>query len=116
MVGAILLWAVALLGFSLSRNLILASAMLLVVGFATSVFMSVNMALLQLISSSEMHGRVMSISMMTWGMMPLGVIPVSVLAEGIGSTPNALTVAAVVMFAVAVLFPLLNRTVRRLDV
>lgn len=116
MVGAIVLWAVALLGFSLSRNLIMASAMLFVVGFAVSVFMSVNMALLQLLSSREMHGRVMSISMMTWGMMPLGVIPLSILAERINSTPNALTVAAIVMFAVAVVFPLLNRTVRRLDV
>ena len=115
LVGSILIWAVALLAFSLSRNLLLASAMLLVVGFATSVFMSMTMALLQLLSSPEMYGRVMSINMMTWGMMPLGVIPLAAVAEQIGSTPNALTGAALIMFAVAVLFPLLNRTVRRLE-
>ena len=115
LVGAILIWAVALLAFSLARNLLLASAMLLVVGFATSVFMSMTMALLQLLSSPEMYGRVMSVNMMTWGMMPLGVIPLAAVAEQIGSTPNALTGAALVMFAVAVLFPLLNGTVRRLD-
>ena len=116
MVGAIVLWAVALLGFSLSRNLIMAVPLLLLTGLSSSVFMSLNMTLMQLYASREMRGRVMSISMMTWGMMPLGVIPLSILAERINSTPNALTVAAIVMFAVAVVFPLLNRTVRRLDV
>ena len=113
--GAALTMALGVLAFSLSRDLVLASAMMLVVGFTTSIFMSTNMAILQLLSSPEMYGRVMSISMMSWGLMPLGVIPVSIAAEHIG-TPNALTWAAVLLVGVVAVSTLLNRTVRRLEV
>ena len=113
--GAALAMALGVLAFSLSRDLVLASAMMLMVGFTTSVFMSTNIAILQLLSSPEMYGRVMSISMMSWGLMPLGVIPVSIAAERIG-TPNALTVAAGLLVGVVIVSTLLNRTVRRLEV
>ena len=112
--GAALVMALSVLAFTLTRDLFLASAMMLVVGFATSVFMSTNIAILQLLSSPEMYGRVMSISMMNWGLMPLGVIPVSIAAERIG-TPDALTLAAVLLVGVVVVSSLLNRTVRRLE-
>ena len=112
--GAALVMALSVLAFTLTRDLFLASAMMLVVGFATSVFMSTNIAILQLLSSPEMYGRVMSISMMNWGLMPLGVIPVSIAAERIG-TPNALTLAAVLLVGVVIVSTLLNRTVRRLE-
>ena len=114
LLGGILMWAVTVLIFSISRDIFLASAMLFLVGFATSVFMSMNMALMQLLSSPEMYGRVMSINMMTWGLMPLGIIPLSAVAEQVG-TPNALTGAALLLLIVAVVFPLVNRTVRRLE-
>ena len=113
--GAALAMALSVLAFSLTRDLVLASATMLVVGFATSVFMSTNIAILQLLSSPEMYGRVMSISMMNFGLMPLGVIPVSIAAERIG-TPAALTLAAVLLVGVVVVSALLNRTVRRLEV
>ena len=112
--GAALVMSLGVLAFTLTRDLFLASAMMLVVGFATSVFMSTNIAILQLLSSPEMYGRVMSISMMNWGLMPLGVIPVSIAAERIG-TPEALTLAAVLLVGV-VIVSTLNRTVRRLEV
>ena len=112
--GSALVMALGILSFTLTRDLVLASAMMLVVGFATSVFMSTNIAILQLLSSPEMYGRVMSISMMNWGLMPLGVIPVSIAAERIG-TPEALTLAAVLLVGV-VIVSTLNRTVRRLEV
>ena len=113
--GAALVMALGVLAFTLTRDLLLASATMLVVGFATSVFMSTNMAILQLLSSPEMYGRVMSISMMNWGLMPLGVIPVSIAAERIG-TPDALTLAAMLLVGVAIVSTALNRTVRRLEV
>ena len=113
--GAALVMSLSVLAFTLTRDLFLASAMMLVVGFATSVFMSTNIAILQLLSSPEMYGRVMSISMMNWGLMPLGVIPVSIAAERIG-TPDALALAAALLVGVVVVSTLLNRTVRRLEV
>ncbi|MCZ6614903.1 MAG: MFS transporter, partial [Chloroflexi bacterium] len=113
--GAALVMSLSVLAFTLTRDLFLASAMMLVVGFATSVFMSTNIAILQLLSSPEMYGRVMSISMMNWGLMPLGVIPVSIAAERIG-TPDALALAAALLVGAAVVFTLLNGTVRRLEV
>ena len=113
--GAALVMALGVLAFTLTRDLLLASATMLVVGFATSVFMSTNMAILQILSSPEMYGRVMSISMMNWGLMPLGVIPVSIAAERIG-TPDALTLAAMLLVGVVIVSTALNRTVRRLEV
>lgn len=113
LLSSISLWAVAVLMFSVSRNSALASCMLLIVGFATSVFMSMNMAIMQLLSSKEMYGRVMSISMMTWGLMPLGIIPLSALAGQVG-TPNALAASAVALVVVSASFPIFNKTVRQL--
>lgn len=113
LLGSISLWAVAVLVFALSRNPALASGMLFVVGFATSVFMSMNMAIMQLLSSKNMYGRVMSISMMTWGLMPLGIIPLSALAAQVG-TPDALAASAVALVIVSAVFPIFNKTIRQL--
>ena len=68
---------------------------------------------MQLLSSKEMYGRVMSISMMTWGLMPLGIIPLSALAAQVG-TPDALAASAVALVIVSAVFPIFNKTIRQL--
>ena len=114
LLGAVFFWAVAIFFFSFTRDSVSASAMLLLVGFASSVFMSMDMAVMQLLSSPDMYGRVMSVREMTWGLMPVGVIPTSAMATRIG-TPEALMGAAVLLLVMSVLFSLVSKTVRRLE-
>jgi predicted MFS family arabinose efflux permease len=76
---------------------------LLVIGLANAQFMSMNMTLLQTYVASEMRGRVMSISMMTFGAMPLSVIPFGALAEKIG-TPVAVGLSGVMLVAFTLIF------------
>jgi len=76
---------------------------LLVVGLANAQFMSMNMTLIQTYVATEMRGRVMSISMMTFGAMPLGVIPFGALAEKIG-TPAALGLSGAMLMAFTLIF------------
>ena len=114
LLGAVFLWAIAVFLFSLTRDSVSASAMLLLVGFASSVFMSMDMAVMQLLSSPDMYGRVMSVREMTWGLMPVGIIPMSAMATHVG-TPQALMGAAVLLLVMAMLFSLASKTVRRLE-
>jgi MFS family permease len=76
---------------------------LLVVGLANAQFMSMNMTLIQTYVASEMRGRVMSISMMTFGAMPLSVIPFGALAEKIG-TPVAVGLSGAMLVAFTLIF------------
>ena len=89
-------WGIALMGLSQSPNYLVAIPFLLIIGLLSSVFMSMNMTLMQLYSAPEMRGRVMSIAMMTFGMMPIGALPFGTLAEYIG-TPNALTLSGLTL-------------------
>jgi MFS family permease len=86
---------------------------LLVVGLANAQFMSLNMTLIQTYVASEMRGRVMSISMMTFGAMPLGVIPFGALAEKIG-TPAALGLSGAMLIAFTLIFAWINPHFRKI--
>ena len=70
--------------------------MLLFLGLVSSMFMSLNMTLVQTYTSPEMRGRMMSIVMMTFGAMPLSVLPLGALAERIGSA-NALFASGIML-------------------
>jgi MFS family permease len=78
------LWAIALAGFALSGNIVLALVTAVFAGLFGSVFGALNMSVVQLAINPDIRGRVMSLMMMTFGLMPLGVIPVSALAEYVG--------------------------------
>jgi hypothetical protein len=67
-----------------------------VIGAMNAIFMSLDMTLLQVYSSAEMRGRMMSLGLMTFGLMPLSAIPFGVIAEGIG-TGNSLMISGVVL-------------------
>jgi len=112
LIGLALAWALASGLFAVSRELLLAVVLAALVGLASSMFMSLIMSLIQISASAEMRGRVMSVTMLTWGLMPLGVLPISFLAErlGIGSALVVSAVAlAVLTLLVAFAFPVLRR-------
>jgi MFS family permease len=96
-------WGIALALFSLTTSYALALPLLLFVGLASSVFMTLNFTLLQTYASAEMRGRIMSIAMMTFGVMPLSAVPFGVMAEHVG-TPNALFLSGLLLTFFTIVF------------
>ena len=106
--GALLLinsgaWGVALALFAQTTSYGMAIPFLLLIGLLSSVFMSLSMTLMQIYSIPEMRGRVMSISMMTFGAMPLSAVPFGAIAERIG-TPNALGLSGLLLAVFTLIF------------
>ena len=93
---------------------LLAMPFLILMGVASSFYMSLNMTMIQLQSDPQMRGRMMSISMMTFGLMPLSAVPFGVIAELIG-TPNSLAISGVLLTTITVFFAIFNRTFRQMD-
>ena len=103
LLGCCAAWGCALAIFSQADSYALAVPLLLFIGLASAVFMSLNMTLLQLYAAPEMRGRVMSIAMMTFGVMPLSAVPFGVIAERVG-TPDALWLSGVLLVAFTLVF------------
>ena len=83
-----LVWGIALIVFSRCSSYTTALPALLLIGFLSAIFMSLNMTLMQFYSSPEMRGRILSMAMMTFGIMPLSAVPFGILAEGIGTADS----------------------------
>ena len=69
---------------------------------------------MQLVSSTRMRGRVLSIWMLGWGLTPVGLLPISALAENIG-TPTAMIVSGGVAIFIALLVMIIARNLWTLD-
>jgi len=96
-------WGGALVLFSRCTSYTTALPALLIVGFLSAIFMSLNMTLMQSCSSQEMRGRVISMAMMSFGVMPLSAVPFGALAEGIG-TADSLGIAGLLLCLFAIGF------------
>ncbi len=107
-------WGVFICVFSLTSEFLLALATVALVGFASSVFMSMNRSLIQLRISQQMRGRVMSIDMMSHGLMPLGILPIGWISDHYGIR-NGLLAAGAILAVMSVVMWLLLKTVRRID-
>ena len=113
LLGCCLVWGLSLAAFAQTTSYVLALPLLLLVGLASSVFMSLNMTLLQMHADPEMRGRVMSIAMMTFGVMPLSAAPFGVLAEQTG-TPFALMLSGLILVGLTVVAGIASPTFRRI--
>ena len=108
-----LLWGAALAAFAQTSSYLHAIPLLMLVGLLNSVFMSLNMTLIQTSSSREMRGRVMSIAMMSFGVMPLSGVPFGILAE-FTNTPFALTLSGLLLVAFTLVFTAVYPSYRRI--
>ncbi len=81
-------WGIVLIAFSRCNSYTTALPALLLIGFLSAIFMSLNMTLMQFYSSPEMRGRILSMAMMTFGIMPLSAVPFGALAESIGTADS----------------------------
>ena len=113
LLGCCLVWGLSLAAFAQTTSYAVALPLLLIVGLASSVFMSLNMTLLQTHADPEMRGRVMSIAMMTFGMMPLSAVPFGLLAEQTG-TPFALMLSGLMLVAFTVVAGIVIPAFRRM--
>ena len=114
MLASCFAWGVALAIFSQTSSFTLAVPFLIFIGLTSSVYMSMNMTMVQLHSNPDMRGRVMSISMMTFGMMPLSAVPFGTIAQRIG-TADALLISGAMLAAFTILFASFNKTFRNMN-
>ena len=108
------LWGFALLFFSGCGSYATAMPWIFAVGFISAIFMALNNTLLQIKSSDEMRGRMVSLSMMTFGIMPLSAVPFGALAEFIG-TPGSLMIAGILLCFFMLFFYVFTPDFRRLS-
>mgnify|MGYP001558916726 CR=1 FL=1 len=83
-----IIFGIALALFALSRSFYLSLFFLLFVGVGNTGYLAVNNALILTTADKQMHGRVMSIYMLSWGLMPLSALPAGWLAEVLVKSPH----------------------------
>lgn len=79
------------------------------------VFQTTNQTVIQARLPAEVRGRVMSVTMMSFGLMPLGVLPVTIAADAVGA-PTAVLGSSILLLSAVVLFFALSTRLRRLRV
>lgn len=109
-----LVWAVFMAIFAFTTSMVVALPAVALVGLASSMYMAMNMSLVQLAVTPQMRGRVNSIMMMTFGLMPIGVIPVGFIAEHHG-IDTALWMSAIMLALVTLLLGVFIPAVRNID-
>jgi MFS family permease len=86
----------------------LALPALALVGLTFNGYLTINNTLIFSHARRELHGRVMSVYMLTWSLMPLAALPMSILADVVGPEPTVATAGVLVALfigGVAVLYP-----------
>jgi MFS family permease len=113
-IGMLMCMGIGIAGFSLSKSLILTYCMLFVLGVSMiSVFATVN-SLVQLITTNEMRGRVMSVYNFAFrGGMPMGNLMTGWLVP-VFSAPSVLAVNGMLLVGLGVYFFLGQRRVAAL--
>ena len=114
MLGASVAWGISLAIFAQLTSFTIAIPFLIFIGLTSSLYMSLNMTMVQTKADPEMRGRTMSISMMTFGMMPLSAVPFGTLAEQIG-TADSLTISGILLALFTIAFAITNKNFRKMD-
>ena len=106
-------FALCLIGFALSSNVVLSFVLMLLLGLCTSTYATFNDTLVQLNVDNAYRGRVMSVYTMLWGLTPIGGLQVGWLSHRIG-VQQALAINGVIILCYMVF--LWTRTpVRHID-
>ena len=108
-----LVWGVTLAVFARMESFAPTVPLLIFIGLVSSAFMSLNMTLTQVYSAPHMRGRVMSITMMSFGLMPLSAVPFGLLAE-FTNTPFALTLSGILLAVFTLVFSVAYPSFRRI--
>ncbi len=68
-------------GFAVSEYFALSIVFLLLVGLFQSIYMIINMTMVQVVTPKEFQGRVFSIRILIWGVAPAGQLAIGALAD-----------------------------------
>jgi hypothetical protein len=101
-------FGLALVGFALAPVYPVAVVMLVIVGFASSAYTTINSTLIMSNTEPRLYGRVMSVYLLTFAVMPLAAVPMAWLADQVGGRATiaaAGLVVALTMVVVALAFP-----------
>lgn len=104
-------WGIAMAFFAKSTSYLEALPLLFLTGVFMATHTSLHMTLMQVYSSPEMRGRMMSLVVLTFGLTPISALPFGALAEKIG-TPNTLCLSGILLSVsitvLAVVYPKLR--------
>jgi predicted MFS family arabinose efflux permease len=115
LLGSAFVWGISLALFAYVTNYTIAIPFLLTMGAVSSIFMSMNMTLMQTMAAPEMRGRMMSLGMMTFGLMPISSLPLGALAEYRNSTADALFVSGLLLTLGTVIFLFVYPAFRKIE-
>lgn len=95
-----LAFGVAIIAFGFASNLLLGLVMMVFVGGLASAFQSLNNSLTMSYTDPDFHGRVQSISMLSWSLFGLVALPIGILADHIGIRETLMLQGGVVLLLV----------------
>ncbi len=93
--------------FALSTNYVLSLALLLLVGFFSTGYLTINRMLVGMQTERGMYGRVMAMYGITWSLMPISLLPFGALVDvfGVSATvAGAGLLVSAFIAAIAVIF------------
>jgi len=108
-----LLFGVGVAGFAFGQSFAIAIPTLLLVGFASAGFQSLNSTLVMNNTDPAYHGRVMSVYMLTFSAMPLGVVPFGALSDHYGA-PVTIGIGGLALSVVIALVGVLHPSYRHI--
>ncbi|MCZ6618845.1 MAG: MFS transporter [Gammaproteobacteria bacterium] len=103
---------VAMLVLAISQTYLVGLAVMIAIGFAGAIRMTLGQSLTIEATADEFRARVMSLNMMTFGLMPLGALPMGFAIDRWGAETTLAIVGAALIVATALLM-LGSSTLRR---
>jgi len=97
------LFGLSLIGLGMAPSFPLGLLAMLAVGALASGFQGMNNSLTMSSTDSAYHGRVQSISMLSWSMFGLAALPIGIVADHIGIQETLALLGGIVMVLVALL-------------
>ncbi|HEX5164674.1 MAG TPA: MFS transporter [Thermomicrobiales bacterium] len=102
-----IIFGIVLFLFALSSNYTLSLVLLLLVGFFSTGYLTINRMLVGLQTERGMYGRVMATYGMTWSLMPISLLPFGALVDIFGVSATVAVsglVVAVFISVIAIVF------------
>lgn len=106
LIASCLLWGLSLALISKMDQLYIVYPLLLFIGIASGIFMSLGMTLMQYYSEPEMRGRVMSVAVMPFGVSSMSAVPFGMIATKIG-IENSLMISGILLVFFTILIVLI---------
>jgi MFS family permease len=94
-------FGLALTLFAVSGSYLVGILLLVVVGFASQIFLTMNKTMLMLATDRAYYGRVMSIYMMGFSLTPIALLPMGLGVDSIGAPTTVATAGVVIIGVIA---------------